>query len=49
MQDKKIKIALVAYRLSGGGLEKVMSSLSVYFSKIGLDVYNIVLEDFTDY
>ncbi len=49
MQDKKIKIALVAYRLSGGGLEKVMSSLSVYFSKIGLDVYNIVLEDFVDY
>ncbi len=49
MQDKKIKIALVAYRLSGGGLEKVMSSLSVYFSKIGLDVHNIVLENFVDY
>ena len=49
MQDKKTKIALLAYRLSGGGLEKVMSSLSVYFAKIGLDVHNIVLEDFVDY
>ncbi len=49
MQDKKIKIALLAYRLSGGGLEKVMSSLSIYFSKVGLDVHNIVLEDFVEY
>ncbi|MGV8994332.1 MAG: glycosyltransferase [Flavobacterium sp.] len=49
MQDKKTKIALLAYRLSGGGLEKVMSSLSLYFDKVGLDVHNIVLEDYVDY
>lgn len=49
MQDKKTKIALLAYRLSGGGLEKVMSSLSLYFDKVGLEVHNIVLEDYIDY
>ena len=49
MQVKKIKIALLAYRLSGGGLEKVMSSLSLYFTKVGLEVHNIVLEDYVDY
>ena len=49
MQVKKIKIALLAYRLSGGGLEKVMSSLSLYFDKVGLEVHNIVLEDYVDY
>lgn len=49
MQDNKIKVALLAYRLSGGGLEKVMSSLSLYFDKVGLEVHNIVLEDYVDY
>lgn len=49
MQHKKLKIALLAYRLSGGGLEKVMSSLSLYFDKVGLEVHNIVLEDYIDY
>lgn len=49
MQDKKTKIALLAYRLHGGGLEKVMSTLSLYFAKVGLDVHNIVLEDFVEY
>lgn len=49
MQDKKTKIALLAYRLSGGGLEKVMSSLSLYFVKLGVEVHNIVLEDYVDY
>lgn len=49
MQDKNTKIALLAYRLSGGGLEKVMSSLSIYFDEVGLEVHNIVLEDYIDY
>ena len=38
MQGKKNKIALVGYRLSGGGLEKVMSSLSIYFDKKNIEV-----------
>lgn len=45
MQAKKYKIALVGYRLNKGGLEKVMSSLSVYFSQVGIDVHNILLVD----
>lgn len=45
MQAKKYKIALVGYRLNAGGLEKVMSSLSVYFDRIGIDVHNIVFVD----
>lgn len=45
MQAKKYKIALVGYRLNKGGLEKVMSSLSVYFGQVGIDVHNIVFVD----
>lgn len=45
MQDKKYKIALVGYQLSDGGLEKSMSSLSVYFGTKGIEVHNIVLID----
>lgn len=45
MQAKKHKIALVGYRLNKGGLEKVMSSLSVYFGELGIDVHNIVFVD----
>jgi N-acetylgalactosamine-N,N'-diacetylbacillosaminyl-diphospho-undecaprenol 4-alpha-N-acetylgalactosaminyltransferase len=49
MQDKKYKIALVGYRLSGGGLEKVMSSLSIYFDIKNIEVHVILLEDFITY
>nr|WP_315248402.1 glycosyltransferase [uncultured Flavobacterium sp.] len=45
MQAKKYKIALIGYRLNIGGLEKVMSTLSVYFDKAGMDVHNIVFVD----
>ncbi|WP_166919394.1 glycosyltransferase [Flavobacterium poyangense] len=45
MQTKKYKIALVGYRLNSGGLEKVMSTLSVYFDSIGIEVHNIVFVD----
>jgi len=45
MQAKKYKIALVGYRLNKGGLEKVMSSLSVYFDQKGIEVHNIVFVD----
>jgi glycosyltransferase involved in cell wall biosynthesis len=49
MQDKKYKIALVGYRLSGGGLEKVMSSLSIYFDIMNIEVHVILLENFITY
>jgi glycosyltransferase involved in cell wall biosynthesis len=45
MQAKKYKIALVGYRLNKGGLEKVMSTLSVYFGQVGIDVHNIIFVD----
>lgn len=45
MQAKKYKIALVGYRLNKGGLEKVMSSLSVYFGQVDIDVHNIIFVD----
>jgi glycosyltransferase involved in cell wall biosynthesis len=45
MQDKKYKIAIVGYRLNQGGLEKVMSSLSVYFSTQKIEVHIVILED----
>lgn len=43
------KIALVGYTLNSGGLERVMSSLSVYFGSQGIDVHNIVLTDDVGY
>jgi len=43
------KIALVGYTLNHGGLERVMSSLSVYFGSQGIDVHNIVLTDDVGY
>jgi glycosyltransferase involved in cell wall biosynthesis len=45
MQARKYKVALIGYRLNIGGLEKVMSSLSVYFDKAGIEVHNIVFVD----
>ena len=49
MQKRKYKIALVGYKLNSGGLEKVMSVLSVYFGKVGIDVHNIVFVDDVKY
>ncbi|WP_163399994.1 glycosyltransferase [Flavobacterium fluviatile] len=48
-QNKKYKIALVGYSLSEGGLEKVMSSLSVYFGKKYIEVHNILFVDVISY
>lgn len=44
-QNRKYKIALVGYQLNNGGLEKVMSSLSVYFGKNAIEVHNILFVD----
>ncbi|ESU25839.1 glycosyltransferase [Flavobacterium limnosediminis JC2902] len=43
------KIALIGYTLNSGGLERVMSSLSVYFGNQGIEVHNIVLVDDVGY
>ena len=45
----KYKIALVGYSLNQGGLEKVMSTLSVYFDSKGIDVHNILLTNDVGY
>lgn len=46
---RNCKIALVGYTLNGGGLERVMATLSVYFSSQGIDVQTIVLTDDVQY
>lgn len=43
--QNKYKIALVGYRLSGGGAERAMASLSVFLSNIGVDVHIITVLD----
>ena len=45
MQTRSLKIALVGFRLSGGGGSKVMANLSNYFSEKGLDVHIIIFHD----
>ena len=47
--NKKIKIALIGYRLSTGGAEKVMATLSHFFEKQGLEVHNIIVLDSVSY
>jgi N-acetylgalactosamine-N,N'-diacetylbacillosaminyl-diphospho-undecaprenol 4-alpha-N-acetylgalactosaminyltransferase len=43
--NKKIKIALIGYRLGIGGAEKVMANLSIFFEKQGIEVHNIIVLD----
>ena len=49
LPNKKIKIALIGYRLSTGGAEKVMAVLSQFFEKQGLEVHNIIVLDSVSY
>ncbi|WP_426091566.1 glycosyltransferase [Flavobacterium sp. DSR3-2] len=49
LPNKKIKIALIGYRLSRGGAEKVMAILSQFFEKQGLEVHTIVVLDEISY
>jgi len=46
---KITKIALVGYKLSHGGAERVLSDLSIYFKKMGLDVHILVMIDQVTY
>jgi N-acetylgalactosamine-N,N'-diacetylbacillosaminyl-diphospho-undecaprenol 4-alpha-N-acetylgalactosaminyltransferase len=43
MSQKKYKIALIGYRLSGGGNDKVMANLSIFFEQNGIEIHNIIV------
>lgn len=43
MSHKKKKIALIGYRLSGGGSDKVMANLSIFFERQGFEVDIIIV------
>ena len=49
LPNKKIKIALIGYRLSHGGAEKVMALLSQFFEKNGIEIHNIIVLDEVSY
>ena len=49
LPNKKNKIALIGYRLSSGGAEKVMAVLSHFFEKQGLEVHTIIVLDEISY
>ncbi|MFI0490524.1 glycosyltransferase [Flavobacterium sp.] len=48
-QNYKYKIALIGYRLSGGGSDKVMATLSIFFEKQGIEIHNIIVLDEVSY
>lgn len=41
--NKKYKLALVGYRLSGGGSDKVMANLSIFFENKGIEVHVVTV------
>jgi N-acetylgalactosamine-N,N'-diacetylbacillosaminyl-diphospho-undecaprenol 4-alpha-N-acetylgalactosaminyltransferase len=45
LPNKKNKIALIGYRLSGGGSDKVMANLSLFFESKGIEVHIIIVID----
>ncbi len=45
----KYKIALIGYRLSGGGSDKVMATLSIFFEKHDIEVHTIIVLDEVSY
>ncbi|WP_289665860.1 glycosyltransferase [Flavobacterium panacagri] len=45
LSHKKKKIALIGYRLSGGGSDKVMANLSIFFERNGFEVDIIIVLD----
>ncbi len=48
MSQKKLKIAILGDTLANGGAERIHSTLSLYFVKHNIDVYNIInLNDIT--
>lgn len=49
LPKKTYKIALIGYRLTEGGGEKVMANLSLFFDKMGIEVHNIIVLDGVTY
>lgn len=49
LPNKKHKIALIGYRLSGGGSDKVMATLSIFLEKNQIEVHNIIVLDEVSY
>jgi len=49
LTNKKYKIALIGYRLSGGGSDKVMATLSLFFERKGIEIHNIIVLDEVSY
>lgn len=49
LPHKKYKIALIGYRLSGGGSDKVMANLSLFFESKGIEIHNIIVLDEVSY
>ena len=49
ISNKRYKIALIGYRLSKGGGERVMARLSIFFEKYNIDVHNIIVIDEVSY
>jgi glycosyltransferase involved in cell wall biosynthesis len=45
LPNKKYKIALIGYRLSGGGGDKVMANLSLFFESKGIEIHIIIVID----
>jgi N-acetylgalactosamine-N,N'-diacetylbacillosaminyl-diphospho-undecaprenol 4-alpha-N-acetylgalactosaminyltransferase len=48
-QNKTYKIALIGYRLSAGGSDRVMARLSVFFEKNNIEIHNIIVIDEVSY
>ena len=48
LPNKKYKIALIGYRLGGGGSDKVMANLSLFFESKGIEVHIIIDDCSTD-
>jgi len=48
-QHKKYKIALIGFRLSAGGSDRVMARLSVFFEKHHIEVHNIIVMNEVSY
>lgn len=47
--NKKIKIALIGFRLGHGGMEKVAANLSNYLFENKFDVHHIIMENAVEY
>ncbi len=49
-QDKKYKIAIIGYRLGGGGLEKVTANLSLFLDSVeNIELHTIIIVDEVSY